>query len=269
MRAGYDITVQASSNNPYGGRDTRFNISPTMYERSPGSPGSALPPVGPRGMNYTYSFSLQFTHHMDIVYIAYSQPYTYSQGQMCVQGYLSDPRKSQHVHVKELCRTANSNRVELITITEGCKEHLAAPGSGSGTDSHSPRDEPRGEDRASAPPVGTVGFGAAGGLSPRGTEDVPAASTAYPAAGFPNPVSAAAEKDAPAFLLKIQVSLQNAAAGAGGPSGGAGAGHGGHSHSGVPVTTPVAGDNSAQNPSARQMVAKKVKFVGSREGEIV
>ena len=91
------------------------------------NPTAAVDPTatsGPPKRSYIYSFTLEFAYDSDIVYLAYAQPYTYSQQQLLTQSLLDDEKNSNTFYVRELCRTAAGNRVDLLTITEQWDEQM-------------------------------------------------------------------------------------------------------------------------------------------------
>lgn len=64
---------------------------------------------------YTFSFSHTFENDNDVVYFAYSQPYTYTM----LTEYLCEIQSKQlnYVTRNTLCRTIAGNKCEYLTIT--------------------------------------------------------------------------------------------------------------------------------------------------------
>lgn len=69
---------------------------------------------------YALTFNIEFSHSKDSVYIALSQPYSYTQLQLFLQSLQKDPYSKLHLRREELCRSLAANRVDLLIITENC-----------------------------------------------------------------------------------------------------------------------------------------------------
>ena len=66
---------------------------------------------------YTLTFTFTFSYSFDIVYLAYSIPYTYTQLQQSLDNFEKDPETSQYFNRKTLCRTLGGNPCDYLTIT--------------------------------------------------------------------------------------------------------------------------------------------------------
>jgi hypothetical protein len=66
---------------------------------------------------YTFTFSYTF-ESPDVVYFAYTYPYTYTDLQKFLVRLETDPRTSNIVHRRPLCSTLAGNRCDVLTITE-------------------------------------------------------------------------------------------------------------------------------------------------------
>lgn len=66
---------------------------------------------------YTLTFTLEFPHENDTVYIAHCYPYTYSDLQDYLMEMSSHPIKSTFTTLRLLCKTLAGNNVYYITIT--------------------------------------------------------------------------------------------------------------------------------------------------------
>ncbi|KAL4469431.1 hypothetical protein ABPG74_004684 [Tetrahymena malaccensis] len=69
---------------------------------------------------YTLSFTYTFQYNEDVVYFAYSYPYTYSDLNNYLKKIEEDPKKSQFIHRKIGCKTLAKNNMDVITITSSC-----------------------------------------------------------------------------------------------------------------------------------------------------
>ncbi|KAJ8613118.1 hypothetical protein CTAYLR_004801 [Chrysophaeum taylorii] len=70
-----------------------------------------------KGGTHTMSFDLEFEFEDDVVYLAYSHPYTYTDLQHFLNQLMSNP-KTQHMCTRRvLCNTIAGNRCDLLTIT--------------------------------------------------------------------------------------------------------------------------------------------------------
>ncbi|XP_065207414.1 cytosolic carboxypeptidase 1-like isoform X3 [Planococcus citri] len=66
----------------------------------------------------TASFSIKFPHSLDVCYIAYTFPYTYSQLLTRMKKWISNAEKDDiYLRVDNLCNSLNNNPVPLLTIT--------------------------------------------------------------------------------------------------------------------------------------------------------
>lgn len=68
-------------------------------------------------MTYTLTFTMEFPHEKDEVYIANCYPYTYSDLQDYLHELSIHPIKSVYTSVRLLCKTLAGNNVYYITIT--------------------------------------------------------------------------------------------------------------------------------------------------------
>lgn len=76
---------------------------------------------------YTLSFTYTFQFRNDIVYFAYSLPYTYTELQKLLDSYEKDPSRNQYIHRKSLCRSLGGNNCDYLTITnKGTLEEIRA-----------------------------------------------------------------------------------------------------------------------------------------------
>ena len=76
---------------------------------------------------YTLSFSYKFDFSDDLVYFAYSLPYSYTEVQALLDSYEKDPVRSQFIHRKTLCRSLGGNNCDYLTITnKGTLEEIRA-----------------------------------------------------------------------------------------------------------------------------------------------
>ncbi|XP_071056315.1 cytosolic carboxypeptidase 2-like isoform X2 [Onthophagus taurus] len=66
---------------------------------------------------YTLTFTLEFPHDDDAIYLAHSYPYTYSDLQNYLQELTTHPIKSTFSNLRLLCKTLAGNNVYYITIT--------------------------------------------------------------------------------------------------------------------------------------------------------
>lgn len=66
---------------------------------------------------YTMTFSYTFPEDRDVVYFAYSVPYTYTQLNEYLKALEDDPARCLYVTRKTLCRTIAGNKCEYLTIT--------------------------------------------------------------------------------------------------------------------------------------------------------
>lgn len=66
---------------------------------------------------YTATFTYTFQYNEDIVYFAYSTPYTYSDLRNDLAAIETDPNRSKLVKKKTLCRTLSGEPCEVLTIT--------------------------------------------------------------------------------------------------------------------------------------------------------
>ncbi|KAL4486341.1 hypothetical protein ABPG72_007127 [Tetrahymena utriculariae] len=70
---------------------------------------------------YTLTFKCTFEYNDDEVFFAYNIPYTYTQLNQFLHKCEVDPYKNQFIYKKLLCRTLIGNKLDLITITNPCK----------------------------------------------------------------------------------------------------------------------------------------------------
>ena len=76
---------------------------------------------------YTLSFTYCFDFSDDLVYFAYSLPYSYTEVQALLDSYERDPVRSQFIHRKTLCRSLGGNNCDYLTITnKGTLEEIRA-----------------------------------------------------------------------------------------------------------------------------------------------
>lgn len=66
---------------------------------------------------YTATFTYQFEYDDDIVYFAYSVPYTYTDLRNDLAAIESDPERCKFVRKANLCRTLSGENCEVLTIT--------------------------------------------------------------------------------------------------------------------------------------------------------
>ena len=79
---------------------------------------------------YTFTFTYTF-ERPDLVYFAYTYPYTYSDLQRFLVKLESDPKTANYVYRRTLCRTLAGNKCDVLTITErseGAVETKYKPG---------------------------------------------------------------------------------------------------------------------------------------------
>lgn len=67
---------------------------------------------------YSLSFDYKFMHDNDVVYFAYSFPYTYQDVQHDLLEIESDPKRRALMSRKILCKTIAGLDCEILTITE-------------------------------------------------------------------------------------------------------------------------------------------------------
>ena len=67
---------------------------------------------------YTASFSYKFLYDDDVVYFAFSYPYTYTDLMHDIYEIESDPERRKIFSRKPLCKTLAGNDCEMLTITE-------------------------------------------------------------------------------------------------------------------------------------------------------
>jgi cytosolic carboxypeptidase protein 2/3 len=70
---------------------------------------------------YSLSFNIVFERSDDLVYFAYSHPYTYSDLQRYVNEADKCPKRNQNLRIRTLCRTIAGNDCHLLTITAPCR----------------------------------------------------------------------------------------------------------------------------------------------------
>jgi hypothetical protein len=70
---------------------------------------------------FTLSYTYKFTHDDDVVYFAYSCPYTYSDLMQDLYDLESDPLRRRLFTRKVLCKTLAGNDCEVLTISEKCE----------------------------------------------------------------------------------------------------------------------------------------------------
>ena len=76
---------------------------------------------------YTLTFTYTFEFSNDVVYFAYSLPYSYTSLQQLLDSYEKDPSRNQYVHRKTLCRSLGGNNCDYLTITnKGTLEEIRA-----------------------------------------------------------------------------------------------------------------------------------------------
>ena len=66
---------------------------------------------------YTLTFTYNFEYDDDLVYFAYSVPYTYTDLRNDIAAIESDPARNKLVRKANLCRTLSGENCELLTIT--------------------------------------------------------------------------------------------------------------------------------------------------------
>lgn len=72
---------------------------------------------GHAGGTHTMSFDIEFEHDDDVVYMAYSHPYTYTDLQKYLAELASNPKTQHTCTRKTLCKTIAGNCCDLLTIT--------------------------------------------------------------------------------------------------------------------------------------------------------
>lgn len=68
-------------------------------------------------MLYTLTFTTDFPHDADTVYIAHNYPYTYTDLQEYLNEVANHPIKSTFTTLRLLCKTLAGNNVYYVTIT--------------------------------------------------------------------------------------------------------------------------------------------------------
>ena len=69
------------------------------------------------GYYYTLSFKLRVTSASDIIYVAYSHPYTLTDLNIYLKHLEEDPSATKRFRRRPLCETLSGNTVEMLTIT--------------------------------------------------------------------------------------------------------------------------------------------------------
>ena len=69
------------------------------------------------GYYYTATFTVEFPHDQDTVYLAYCFPYTYSDLQRYLYALEKDPKRRNRFRRRPLCQTLAGNNCDLLTIT--------------------------------------------------------------------------------------------------------------------------------------------------------
>ncbi len=67
---------------------------------------------------YTLTFTYKFKQSDDLVYFAYSLPYTYTDLHEYLLNISSDPKRQRILSRKTLCSSIAGNKCELLTFTE-------------------------------------------------------------------------------------------------------------------------------------------------------
>ncbi|KAK9508869.1 hypothetical protein O3M35_006326 [Rhynocoris fuscipes] len=71
---------------------------------------------------YTLTFTIEFPHDDDCVYIAHSYPYTYTDLQEYLIKLQNHPVKSEYTKLRLLCKTLAGNNVYYLTVTDPTSE---------------------------------------------------------------------------------------------------------------------------------------------------
>lgn len=66
---------------------------------------------------YTLTFTIEFPHDGDTVYLAHSYPYTYSDLQDYLTSLANHPVKSTYSSLRLLCRSLAGNNIYYVTVT--------------------------------------------------------------------------------------------------------------------------------------------------------
>ncbi|KAF5302932.1 hypothetical protein FQA39_LY02112 [Lamprigera yunnana] len=67
---------------------------------------------------YTLTFTLEFPHSNDEIYLAYSYPYTYTNLQDYLRGLMNNSAVSSYTTIKRLCKSLAGNNVYCVTIDD-------------------------------------------------------------------------------------------------------------------------------------------------------
>lgn len=97
-RCGYNITYYCNKSSPLGEREQRNT--------------------------YTLTFNIRFPYKNDIVYFAYSYPYTYSDLRNYLLKISKHPYKSKYATTRVLCQTLAGNDLYYVTITSDSSTDL-------------------------------------------------------------------------------------------------------------------------------------------------
>eukprot|EP00940_MAST-03C_sp_MAST-3C-sp2_P001519 g1519.t1 len=68
-------------------------------------------------MFYTLTFTVEFPHDHDTIYLAYCYPYSYTDLKQYLHRLESDPERSRHLRRRPLCFTLAGNPCDLLTVT--------------------------------------------------------------------------------------------------------------------------------------------------------
>lgn len=69
------------------------------------------------GYYYTLSFKLKIQHASDVMYCAYTHPYTYTDLNRYLRNLEADPAISKRFRRRPLCETLSGNTIEMLTVT--------------------------------------------------------------------------------------------------------------------------------------------------------
>ena len=82
---------------------------------------------------YTLTFDYEWQFADDVVYLAYSKPFTYTDLQLGLHGLLGEPERLRHVQLGSLCVSPAGYDVPLITVSAGAGDAAASRERGSPT----------------------------------------------------------------------------------------------------------------------------------------
>eukprot|EP00741_Cyanophora_paradoxa_P005167 tig00000863_g5009.t1 len=70
-----------------------------------------------KGYYFTLTFKMEFPHEEDACYLAYCQPYTFTDLQTYLKALEDDPKRRNRMRRRVLCQTLAGNNCDLLTIT--------------------------------------------------------------------------------------------------------------------------------------------------------